>query len=576
VPAAPLLQSKTNTSAPTTPSGATGTATTGAGPTGTATTGAGPTATATTGAAPTETATTGAGPTETATSGAVPTETATGGPSPIPTDTPTSGPSPTPTPTLTPLPNEPPLRLDKAASASSVQINQQFNYTLTVFSNKTSASAIDVHDTIPSSLDVLGVSTTNGSCSNAGNVVTCQVTAQNNQPVTINILVQVRSGAVAGQRISNQALAQDDRQFTAASDSVVVDVAAGSLPPNTPGGPTNTPGGPTNTPGGPTNTPVTPTALPPNPAATAKPSSGGGNNDNNNQPAATVEAIVLPPVPQEGFTSLPPTPRPGAARVPVVTRSPAVARSPVATAIPSATSAPTPDAGVFFSMGSDWGSAFTGQEINYDILFQNTRESGVINNLSIISALPSNLLFVSASAGYGPDLSTLTSIDPKAVGNEISLTLNALDRGQWVKISIKTKVKDLVATGARIVSQAEATFDGLAVPVRTKPVYVLVVGSDLGPSLPLIQGGTPSATPGPSATALPSATPSAAPTAIPSATPATAGATDQSVSQSAGGAIVAPAPLPATSQGIPISGILLLGLTLLLRTVRIHRAQERI
>jgi hypothetical protein len=50
---------------------------------------------------------------------------------------------------------------------------------------------------------------------------------------------------------------------------------------------------------------------------------------------------------------------------------------------------------------------------------------------------------------------------------------------------------------------------------------------------------------------------------------------NQSISPSAGGA-VAPAPLPATSQGIPISGILLLGLTLLLRTVRLHRAQSRI
>jgi hypothetical protein len=45
---------------------------------------------------------------------------------------------------------------------------------------------------------------------------------------------------------------------------------------------------------------------------------------------------------------------------------------------------------------------------------------------------------------------------------------------------------------------------------------------------------------------------------------------------SAGAVATAAAPLPATSQGIPISGILLLGLTLLLRTVRIHRAQERI
>jgi uncharacterized repeat protein (TIGR01451 family) len=227
-------------------------------------------------------------------------------------------------------------------------------------------------------------------------------------------------------------------------------------------------------------------------------------------------------------------------------------------------------------MGSDWGSAFTNQEINYDILFRNTRESGVINNLSIISALPDNLLFVSATGGYGPDLSALTSIDPKVLGSEISLSLSELNQGQWVKISIKTKVKDLVATGARIVSQAEATFDGLALPVRTKPVYVLIVGSELGPSVPLSQIA-PSATPPPSATLAPSATPSAVPTAVPSTTPTPLVVSDLSQPQNAaGGAIVAPAPLPATSQGIPISGILLLGLTLLLRTVRIHRAQSRI
>jgi len=226
-------------------------------------------------------------------------------------------------------------------------------------------------------------------------------------------------------------------------------------------------------------------------------------------------------------------------------------------------------------MGSDWGSAFTGQEINYDIVFQNTRESGVINNLSIISALPDNLQFVSANAGYGPNLNSLTSIDPKVLGSEISLKLDELNRGQWVKISIKTKVKDAVATGARIVSQAEATFDGLTLPVRTKPVYVLTVGSDLGPSLQHAQGSTPSATLVSTSTALPTDTPSIAPTAVSSATPTFVASTD-SQPASAGAAAPAVAPLPATSQGIPISGILLLGLTLLLRTVRIHRAQSRI
>jgi uncharacterized repeat protein (TIGR01451 family) len=229
---------------------------------------------------------------------------------------------------------------------------------------------------------------------------------------------------------------------------------------------------------------------------------------------------------------------------------------------------------VFFFMGSDWGSAFTGQEINYDIVFQNTRASGVVNNLAIISALPENLTFVSAVAGYGPDLNTLTSVDPRVLGSEISLRLDELNGGQWVKISIKTKVKDAVATGARIVSQAEATWDGLALPVRTKPVYVLIVGSELGPSLPLIQGGTPSVTAVPTGTALPTATATTAPTAVPSATPTFQAAV--SVGPPIVSAGAAAAPLPATSQGIPISGVLLLGLTLLLRTVRLHRAQSRI
>jgi hypothetical protein len=585
VPAAPLLQRATITTVATSPGGSTATtapsATTGTTPT----VGTPPAATETptvgTPPAATETPTVGTPPaaTETPTVGTPPaaTETPTVG-TPLPaTETPTTGPSPTPTATLTPLPNEPPLRLNKAASVSSVQTNQKFNYTLTVFSNSGNASTVDVRDTINPSLEVLGADPTNGSCSVAGNVVTCQVSVQNNQPVTINISVQVRSSATAGQRIANQALAQDDRSFTAASDDVVVDVSGGGSSPATS---TRTPGGPneTDTPV-PTSPPSTVIPTTPNPTATPRPNDNGNgddddDDDNTTQPAATSE-IILPPIPQEGFVPLPPTPRSGGrpAAQPVVTRLPTV----IVTVIPSATAVPTPDAGVFFSMGSDWGSAFTNQEINYDILFQNTRESGVINNLSIISALPDNLQFVSASAGYGPDLSTLTSIDPKVLGSEISLTLNELNRGQWLKISIKTKVKDLVATGARIVSQAEATFDGLALPVRTKPVYVLIVGSELGPSVPLSQAAAPSATPPPSATPLPSTTPSVVPTAVPSATSTPLAVSSQSQPQNtAGGAVVAAAPLPATSQGIPISGVLLLGLTLLLRTVRIHRAQSRI
>src|SRR5215212_9594315 len=299
VPAAPLPQRATNTSIANTPVGATDTPTTGVPPvaTDTPTTGVPPVATdtPTTGVPPvaTDTPTTGVPPvaTNTPTTGVPPaatntptvgtppaaTDTPTVGTPPVVSTTPTNGPSPTPTATLTPLPNEPPLRLNKAASVSSVQTNQKFNYTLTVFSNSANASTVDVRDTIDGSLEIVGSSASNGTCTTANNLVTCKVTVQNNQPVTIDISVQVRSTATAGQRIPNQALAQDDRSFTAASARVVVDVSGGgAVPPSiTPGGPTVTPGGPTNTPGGPTNTPVTPTSVV-NPTAAANPTSSGG------------------------------------------------------------------------------------------------------------------------------------------------------------------------------------------------------------------------------------------------------------------------------------------------------------
>jgi hypothetical protein len=150
----------------------------------------------------------------------------------------------------------------------------------------------------------------------------------------------------------------------------------------------------------------------------------------------------------------------------------------------------------------------------------------------------------------------------------LTLKLDSLQTDQGVEIAVRTKVKDGVQVGTRIVSQAEATFDGLSLPLHSNVVTVLIVGTELGPALPLIQGGTPSATPSPSATTTavpPTATPTNAPTATAAAT-----------ATPASPAGVSTAPLPATSQGIPISGFLLFGLTLLLRTVRLHRAQSRI
>src|SRR5262249_5859247 len=107
-----VIQRATFTPVATSPGGATDT------PVPTATTGASP--------APSDTPTTGPSPvpSDTPTTGPspVPSNTPTTGPSAVATSTATAGPSPTATATLTPLPNEPPLRVDKAVSASSVQV----------------------------------------------------------------------------------------------------------------------------------------------------------------------------------------------------------------------------------------------------------------------------------------------------------------------------------------------------------------------------------------------------------------------------------------------------------------------
>jgi uncharacterized repeat protein (TIGR01451 family) len=217
-------------------------------------------------------------------------------------------------------------------------------------------------------------------------------------------------------------------------------------------------------------------------------------------------------------------------------------------------------------MASDWGSAFTGQEVNYVIAFRNTRTSGALNNLVISSALPSNLTILDTRADRG---------DPQTQGNQLTLRLDTLAAGQGVEIAIRTKIKDDVQVGTRLVSQAQASFDGLALPLNSNVVTVLIVGSDFGPVAQATATATSAPTSAPSATA--TSAPSATATSAPSATSAPPSASGAPTSQPAGGRPdMSAAPLPETSSGVPIFGFALLGFTLLLRTVRIHRGQTRI
>lgn len=232
-----------------------------------------------------------------------------------------------------------------------------------------------------------------------------------------------------------------------------------------------------------------------------------------------------------------------------------------ATAQPTASPVPT-EVGAYFRMASDWGSAFTEQEVNYVIAFRNTSTSKAINNLVLSSLLPANLQILEQKSDHG---------DPQLQGNQLTLKLPSLAAGQGVEIAVRAKIKADVDVGTRIVSQAEASYDGLALPLRSNIVTVLIVGSALGPAPAGAQAATPTTqpSPSPSATAVP-------PTPTDSISVAAAAATvapTATASPSAGGA--APQ-LPATSTGVPISGFALFGLTMLLRTVRMHREKSRI
>jgi hypothetical protein len=207
-------------------------------------------------------------------------------------------------------------------------------------------------------------------------------------------------------------------------------------------------------------------------------------------------------------------------------------------------------------MASDWGSAFTGQEVNFVIAFRNTQKTGDLKNIRISSALPDNLELQEPKSDVG---------EAQRQGNLITLNLASLGPDKGVEITVRAKIKANVAIDTRLVSQAEATYDGLAQPLRSNIVTVLVVGQALARPAAELPTATGTRTSAPNATSSPGATTSALPTATSTTKPPLATPTPK------------PAPeLPNTSTGIPLSGFALLGLTLLLRTVRLHRAQTRI
>jgi hypothetical protein len=250
--------------------------------------------------------------------------------------------------------------------------------------------------------------------------------------------------------------------------------------------------------------------------------------------------------------------------------------------VPLATQTATPipvtpslaaEPGLYFRMQSDWGSRFPQGEINFVIAAQNTRASGAMSKVRITTSMPANLEVLGASASYGVD-PNLRSVPVTASGNDVSLDLDALRPSEQVIIAIKTRVKANVAVGARIISQAQLTFTGIRAPAFTNIVTVLVVGA--APTRAVAQQPSATATSAAtaSATASTSATAGASASATPAASPTGSAAPVPTIAPTPPPR--AAAPLPDTSTGVPIFGFALLGMTLMLRTFRVHRAQSRI
>ena len=69
-----------------------------------------------------------------------------------------------------------------------------------------------------------------------------------------------------------------------------------------------------------------------------------------------------------------------------------------------------------------------------------------------------------------------------------------LQAGQGVEIAVRAKIKDDVEVGTRLIGQAEATYDGLALPLRSNIATILIVGSALGPVQANVQAASLAAT----------------------------------------------------------------------------------
>ncbi len=452
---------------------------------------------------------------------------------------------------------------------------------------------VTLQDALNSQLELVDVSVLSGACT-PGQTVICTITVSSSSPALVTLQVRVRTTVAEGTVIPNQATLDQGGTQIAISNLVNVTVA-GPPPPTVTNTPTNIP---TNTPAltaTPVDTPIpsTPTPVPTNtpvatvipaPSPTPRPTSPPTPRPPAPRPPAPTEPppTATAPLPPPALPTEPPPPAPVATVAPRPTATPRPRPPASPTPVPAASPTPTPtespalavfsESDLLLRLSSDWGSAYAGQDIVFTVVLGNTHPAQTIGAVSLRSVMPSNLQVLGANASRGAD--------PTINGQTVTYISPDLAPGERVEVTIATRIRSNVAAGTLLVAQAQASYSGLSRPVFSNISTVLVVGAQpamtgtatLAPMMsptvtvtasPTVLPATATATASPAATATVSS--GIAPTATVTATPPAAGG------QSGG-----PAPLPETSAGIPLLGVLLLGATLLTRTIRLHRARERL
>jgi hypothetical protein len=501
----------------------------------------------------------------------------------------------TPIPTFTPSPTPGATRVTKVASLTTVSIGQDFSYSLSVTTQSDTPITLTLRDVLDSNLELLSVSAFGGTCS-TGQTVVCTLTVSRFNPASVTLQVRVRPSASEGSNIPNQAVLEQGSQQVGVSNVVTVRVL-GSVPPTAQI--TNTPTQvETDTP-----TPVTPIVVTVTPITTVTPVA---TNTPVASPVPSTPRPTSPPQPRPPEPPPPPTaPLPAPTEPPVVLPTEPPLPTPVVTVAPRPTATPRPrppasptrtptpevsptpteppapavfgESDLLLRLTSDWGSAYADQDIVFTIVLGNTHPTQTVSAVNVRSVMPSNLRILSASASRGTD--------PTINGQTVSYVAPDLAPGERIEINIATRIRPNVATGTLLVVQAQATYRELNRPVFSNISTVLVVGEQqaatatatLAPIIsPTFTATTVTVTSTPTASAVPTATVTTGTTGVVLGGGTSATATPSAASPVAGGQTGGTAPLPNTSAGIPFLGVLLLGATLLTRTIRLHRARERI